>query len=143
MHKAPIAHINPGMRWLTALREQHQIPGSQRTVLHRFTPILQFGNGAWCFHANSDLIDMVDQATAIETAIRGVTPITIRRPHQTQCVKRDILGLIRRQTRGDVCHRSIWRIMHRRGVRLHVMTHSRRGTTPLQGQGQQQRQARK
>ena len=101
MHKAPFAHIDPGMRG-SAAAEDHQIAAAQLAGGNGLAEIVQLRHGARRCHAGAALVDISDESAAIKAAVGRVAAVAVRRADQSHRVDGDVIGLFGREARNTL-----------------------------------------
>ena len=111
MHETALAHIDARVRGYASSAKQHQVPGAEVFGVDQLSETAQLRHAAWGRNAQLVAIHVADQATAIESSLRRVAAITVRRADQAQRMDSQVTGLIGRQS-GRRSPR--WRIASRR-----------------------------
>ena len=94
--KTAFADINARMGARLAFTKHHQIAGAQAAALNRLTPSIELGHRARRRLAGAVLVDIANQAAAIETAVGRVAAVAVGCANQAQRVDGNIARLLGR-----------------------------------------------
>src|SRR5690606_4860547 len=86
MHETPLTYVDRRMAHLATStgREEQQIARLKRVARNTDAERAHGARGTWQRHAGRAAIDIADQSAAIETAVRRIAAVTVRRAHQPQ-----------------------------------------------------------